>query len=229
MSPPSPTISTYVVSEREHEPEIRSPPVIIANPGPLGLCAFALTTLILSFMNAGISVNPAGPNQLIISVGLAYGGLVQVLAGMWAFRTGNTFEATAFSSYGGFWISFAVILIPGFGVVDAYTSADAIHDLENALGIYLMSWAFFTFLMLIAAHRTNVALVSMFASLTITFTFLSAAKFSDHIGLQKAGGSFGVLTALLAWYNALAGMLTPETSLFQLPVGPLNRVKSVKT
>ncbi|RKO94430.1 GPR1/FUN34/yaaH family-domain-containing protein, partial [Blyttiomyces helicus] len=90
-------------------------PVVIANPQPLGLSAFALTTFVLSFFNAGIIVNPTAPAALIVSLAFGYGGLVQLLAGMWEFRCGNTFGATALSSYGGFWISFAMILSPSFG------------------------------------------------------------------------------------------------------------------
>ncbi|RKO89357.1 GPR1/FUN34/yaaH family-domain-containing protein [Blyttiomyces helicus] len=90
-------------------------PVDIANPGPLGLSAFALTTFVLSFFNAGIIVNLSAPAALVISLALGYGGLVQLLAGMWEFRCGNTFGATAFSSYGGFWISFGLILSPSSG------------------------------------------------------------------------------------------------------------------
>ncbi|RKO89355.1 GPR1/FUN34/yaaH family-domain-containing protein, partial [Blyttiomyces helicus] len=100
-------------------------------------------------------------------------------------------------------------------------------DLENGLGIYLLSWAIFTFLMLIAAHRSNVAMVSLFASLFITFMLLAFGKFNSSLTLQKAGGSFGVITAIIAWYIALAGMLTKETSLFMLPIGPLNKAKKL--
>ncbi|RKO85655.1 GPR1/FUN34/yaaH family-domain-containing protein, partial [Blyttiomyces helicus] len=163
----------------------------IANPGPLGLSAFALTTFVLSFFNAGIIVNQSASAALVISLALGYGGLVQLLAGMWEFRCGNTFGATAFSSYGGFWISFGLILSPSSGIINAYTSTNDISDLENGLGIYLLSWGIFTFLMLVAAHRTNVAMVSLFASLFITFMLLAFGKFNSDLGLQKAGGIFG--------------------------------------
>ncbi|KAI8084268.1 GPR1/FUN34/yaaH family-domain-containing protein [Gilbertella persicaria] len=191
----------------------------IANPGPLGLSSFALTTFVLSLHNAGAGVPASGPNEVVVGLALFYGGVVQILAGMWEFRTGNTFGATAFSSYGGFWLSFACILIPGFNITAAYTDSAV---LEKSLGIYLMSWALFTGLLLIASHRSSVGLMSLFFFLFITFTLLAAAKFNDSLTTQVAGGAFGVITALIAWYNALSGLLTKDSSYFLLPTGRLN-------
>lgn len=138
---------------------------------------------------------------------------------MWEFRTGNTFGATAFSSYGGFWLSFACIFIPGANILESYTDKAV---LEQSLGIYLMSWAIFTGIMLIASHRSSVGLVSMFFCLFITFILLAAGKFNNSITSQIAGGAFGVVTALIAWYNALSGLLTKDSSYFLLPTGRLN-------
>src|SRR6266536_2170150 len=89
----------------------------IANPGPLGLSAFALTTFVLSSINAGWF--PAGATNIIVGITLFYGGIAQLLAGMWEFKSGNTFGATAFTSYGAFWLSFGAIFVPGFGILDA--------------------------------------------------------------------------------------------------------------
>lgn len=138
---------------------------------------------------------------------------------MWEFRTGNTFGATAFSSYGGFWLSFACILIPGFNITASYTDTAV---LEKSLGIYLMSWALFTGLLLIASHRSSIGLMSLFFFLFITFILLAAAKFNNSLTTQVAGGAFGVVTALIAWYNALSGLLTKDSSYFLLPTGRLN-------
>ncbi|KAI7904989.1 GPR1/FUN34/yaaH family-domain-containing protein [Cokeromyces recurvatus] len=192
----------------------------IANPGPLGLSSFALTTFVLSLHNAGAGVPANGPSNVVVGLALFYGGLVQLLAGMWEFKTGNTFGATAFSSYGGFWLSFAVIFIPGFNILKSY--GDDSHTLDQSLGIYLLSWAIFTGLMLIASHRSSVGLVSLFFFLFITFVLLAAAKFNNSLTTQIAGGAFGVITAVIAWYNALSGLLTKDSSYFLLPVGRLN-------
>lgn len=140
---------------------------------------------------------------------------------MWEFKTGNTFGATAFSSYGGFWLSFALIFVPGAGILDAY-SKSTVQNLENSLGIYLLGWTIFTGIMLIASHRSNCGLVALFFFLFITFVLLTASKFQANITLQVAGGAFGVITAVIAWYNALSGLLTKESSYFTLPTIPLH-------
>ncbi|KAI8075209.1 GPR1/FUN34/yaaH family-domain-containing protein [Gongronella butleri] len=195
-------------------------PVIVANPGPLGLSAFALTTFVLSLHNAGAGLAPTSPHGVVTGLALFYGGLAQVLAGMWEFRTGNAFGATAFTSYGGFWLSFACIFIPGTGILASYGSDVA--TLNKSIGYYLLGWTIFTALLLIACHRSNVGIVALFFMLLITFVLLTAAKFNGSIVTQQAGGVFGVVTAFIAWYNALAGLLTKESSFFTLPIGPLS-------
>ncbi|ANB15918.1 putative ammonium permease ATO2 [Sugiyamaella lignohabitans] len=178
-----------------------------ANPSPLGLCAFALTTFVLSLVN----VQARGVQTQNIVVGLAffYGGAIQLLAGMWEMVVENTFGATALSSYGGFWMSFGAILTPSFGILDAYTDP---KDLESALGFYLIGWFIFTFLMLLCTIRSTVAFFSLFFFLDVTFILLAAGNFSGHVGVTKAGGWFGIITAFIAWYNALAGVATKENS-----------------
>jgi hypothetical protein len=200
----------------------------IANPGPLGLSAFSLTTFVLSCYNAGVGVSATGPATIIVGLALFYGGLVQLLAGMWEFKTGNTFGATAFSSYGAFWLSFGVIFIPSFNVLAPYTTKDAsgndfVYELDNALGIYLLAWTIFTGIMLIASHRTSGGLVALFFALFVTFALLTASKFNASTTCQVAGGAFGIITAAIGWYVALSGLLTPETSNFTLPVLPLKK------
>jgi succinate-acetate transporter protein len=185
----------------------------IANPGPLGLCGFALTTFLLSSVNAGIL--SATDDKLVIGLALFYGGIAQLLAGMWEFRTGNTFGATAFASYGAFWLSFAAILL-GWGISTAPTS--------KAIGFYLLGWAIFTGLMMLASLRTNGATAAVFIALFITFLLLALGALGDNSNLHKAGGYVGIVTAILAWYTALAGVLS---SVFGgksvLPVFPLTR------
>ena len=191
----------------------------IANPAPLGLAAFALTTWVLSMYNVGAWVPSEGPNQVVMGIALAYGGIVQLLAGMWEMRIGNTFGALAFSSYGGFWIGTACLFIQSFGFLNYYEGTDA---LNNALGIYFMAWTLFTFFMCIASHRTSIALFLLFFFLTITFLLLTIAQFLVDANVHQAAGAFGILTACIAWYAAFAGLLDrKQQSLFRLPVGDL--------
>jgi len=190
----------------------------LGNPGPLGLFSFASTTLILSLYNVGAR-GIAAPNA-VVGMAIGVGGLAQLLAGMWEFATGNTFGATAFASYGGFWISFALIFIPGTGVLAAYDGQP--EELGSALGIYLMTWFAFTFIMFLGTLRTNIALASVFFFLFTTFALLGAANFTGNLTIQKAGGSFGIITALLAYYAGAAQLYTPENTYIALPLGSLS-------
>ncbi|GAA5830607.1 hypothetical protein JCM11251_002531 [Rhodosporidiobolus azoricus] len=191
----------------------------LANPAPLGLCGFALTTFILSLINVearGITVP-----QVVVGPALWYGGLAQLLAGMWEFATGNTFGATAFSSYGAFWLSYAFIVSPWSGIGAAYTAAGQTEG--HAVSFFLWGWFIFTFIMFMASLRSSIALSGVFFFLTITFMLLAIA---DHgVGnsqaIKIAGGSFGLVTAFNAWYVAAANLLTPETSYFVLPTGSM--------
>lgn len=206
----------------KHTPHVPS----IANPAPLGLMSFALTTFVLSCYNAGIfglSIN--SPTNVVTGLALFYGGLTQLLAGMWEFKTGNTFGATAFASYGGFWLSYAAILIPWFGVVEGY--AGHMQDVAPALAVYLLGWTIFTAMMWLGTLRANVALSALFAFLTLTFLLLAVAEYkgtSPHgLHVKRAGGYFGIFTAIIAWYLGLAGILTHDNCFFTLPVGRLSR------
>lgn len=190
-----------------------------ANPAPLGLMAFATTTFVLSFFNTG-SRGITEPN-FILCLAFGYGGLVQLLAGMWEFAAGNTFGATAFSSYGGFWLSFGLIFWPGSGITTQVYVGEAAAQLDQALGFYLIAWFIVTFIFLIACLRSSAALISVFFFLTITFILLAAHFFLGNAKLGVAGGAFGIITAFAAYYTALAGLLTPETSFFMLPIGPM--------
>ncbi len=186
----------------------------IANPGPLGLFGFALTTFILSWANAGFM--PGGKDTLVV-VGLAlfYGGIAQLLAGMWEFRSGNTFGATAFSSYGAFWLSFAALFLPGLGGAGAMVSG-------GALGIYLIGWAIFTGIMMFGSFRTNGATASVFVLLFLTYIALAIGAFRGSTGWNHIGGYLGILTALAAWYTAMAGLLAGVSNgKLVLPIFPL--------
>jgi len=190
-----------------------------ADPGPLGLSAFALTTFVLSLINVKAD-HVAVPN-VVVGLALFYGGLVQLLAGMWEFAQGNTFGATAFSSYGGFWMSFAFLISPWSAIESSYTNAD---DFAHGVGFFLFGWMIFTFMMWLASLKSSVALSGVFFWLTITFMFLGISYFvPSHPGLGTAGGAFGLVTAFNAWYVAAAGLMTPDTAHWVLPVGPLGK------
>ncbi|KAG8982319.1 hypothetical protein FRB90_006877 [Tulasnella sp. 427] len=191
------------------------------NPAPLGLFSFASTTLILSLYNVGARGITA-PN-VVVGMAIGVGGLCQILAGMWEFAVGNTFGATAFSSYGGFWLSFALIFWPSSGIIEAY--AEKPGELSSALGIYLITWFVFTFIMFLATHKASVALSSVFFFLFITFLLLAAGEFTGKAVIHKAGGAFGIVTALLAYYVGAAGLYTAESSYISLPVVSLARAE----
>ncbi|KAI1849069.1 hypothetical protein JX265_011268 [Neoarthrinium moseri] len=192
-----------------------------ANPAPLGLSAFALTTFVLSLINMGAR-NIAAPN-IVLALAYGYGGLVQLLAGMWEMAVGNTFGATALSSYGGFWISYAILLTPGFNALGAYEEAPA--DEASVLGFFLSGWFIFTFILLMCTLRSTVMFFLLFFTLDLAFLMLACGEFAKSNGakssatmLQQAGGAFGILAAFLAWYNAFAGIADRSNSFFIIPV-----------
>jgi succinate-acetate transporter protein len=188
----------------------------IGNPAALGLFSFASSTFILSLYNLGTR-DITTPN-VVVGMAIFCGGLAQLLAGMWEFPCGNMFGATAFTSYGAFWMSFATILIPGSGVIEAYAANP--EQLPNALGIYLITWFMVTFLFTIVTLRKSVAFVTLFSLLSITFALLAAANFTGKEFLGKTGGGFGVATALVAYYIGLAQLLASEkNAMFNLPLG----------
>ncbi|KAF2704900.1 GPR/FUN34 family protein-like protein [Pleomassaria siparia CBS 279.74] len=192
-----------------------------ANPAPLGLSAFALTTFVLSLINVG-TLDIAHPN-LVVALAYGYGGLVQLLAGMWEMAVGNTFGATALSSYGGFWLSFAIILTPGGFEIASTLEEVSSYTFYNSFGLYLMGWFIFTFLLLICTLRSTVAFFLLFFTLDITFLllgigYLNADAAGPNTPCIKAGGYFGLFAAFLAWYNALAGLADNSNSFFVIPV-----------
>lgn len=192
---------------------------VLGDPGPLGLYGFASTTFILSMYN--VQARGVATPNVVVGMALFVGGLAQFVAGMWEFATRNTFAATAFTMYGGFWMSFATIFIPGSGVAASYTDET---EFASAVGIYLWTWFIVTFLLFIASLRRNMGLIVLFFFLTITFALLGAGKFSTAHGvaLDKAGGALGIVTALVAFYVGTAEMLADRAnSWFVLPLGQI--------
>jgi len=195
-----------------------------ANPAPLGLSAFALTTFVLSLIN--IQARHVTEPNVVVALAFGYGGLVQLLAGMWEMAVGNTFGATALSSYGGFWLAFAIVLTPGgFNIVASYSgTGKGVNDFNNAFGFFLFGWFIFTTLLLICTLRSTVAFFLLFFTLDIAFLLLSIghvmadSKGKVQVTTIKAGGYFGLFAAFLAWYNALAGIADDSNSFFVVPV-----------
>jgi succinate-acetate transporter protein len=183
-----------------------------ANPAPLGLAAFALTTFVLSVVNAGLVSGLNSSNQFndVIGLALFYGGLAQFIAGMWEFRNRNTLGATAFSSYGAFWLAF------GFSVWQHLLVGGTI------LGWFLLAWGLITLLLFLSALRTNVALMAVLFFLFVTFVVLAIGAFTGTTVITQVGGWLGIITALLAWYTAWAGVLESSNAPFRLPVGPMS-------
>src|SRR6266496_5099832 len=180
-----------------------------ADPGPLGLAGFAMTTFVLSMFNAEL-VSGAGL-PVVFGLALAYGDIAQLLAGMWEFRTGNTFGAVAFSSFGAFWLSFAVL-------VAVFAPNIPAASVGSAVGLYLWAWAIFTTYMFVASLRTTGAVALVFLLLAVTFILLGAGNSGAHESVIKWGGYLGLATAAAAWYASFAGVTNSTFGRTVLPV-----------
>jgi len=196
----------------------------IADPAPLGLAAFALTTFLLSAANAHWATGTNSTTLAWLGYGLGYGGLVQLLAGMWEFKNKNVFGATAFSSYGGFWLGLY------FYVKDVVASGIAKNGLavHHDLGWILLAWFIFNTYMMVISTQVNTAVFAVFATLGLTELILFIANFTisasdvangDTSALLKIGGYVGIITALTAWYTSMAGVLNGIKGKAVLPVG----------
>ena len=205
-------------------PVAAAPASSIADPGPLGLAGFAMTTFVLSTFNTNI-LNES-MEAAVLPLALFYGGLAQLHAGMWECRKGNTFGATAFASFGAFWLAFYWLV-----TYDAAHLAPA-ADAHKAVGLFLLSWAIFTAYMTIAAMRTSGAVLAVFVALTITFVLLTIGKFTTGNAAKDwthIGGWFGFLTALLAWYASFAGVTNATFAKTVVPTWPLaNRTAATR-
>jgi succinate-acetate transporter protein len=190
----------------------RTPALAVADPGPLGLAAFALTTFVLSMVNSGLVSDTAEP--IVFGLALAYGGLGQLLAGMWEFRSGNTFGATAFTSYGAFWLSF-------WAFAQFYADKVPKSEAGAAVGLYLIAWGIFTAYMFIASLRTTGAIALVFLLLAATFLLLGIGNAGDNTSIVKVGGYVGLATALAAWYASFAAVTNSTFGRTVLPVRPL--------
>jgi hypothetical protein len=186
-----------------------------ADPAPLGLAGFGLTTLVLSFGNANI-IKEAGAIEIVFGLAVFYGGICQLLAGILEYRRGNTFGVTAFSSYGAFWLS--------VWYINTHLTA-ASGDVHQALGLFLIGWAVFTAYMTIAALKTNAAVLAVFTFLTLTFLFLALGAFNQgttigNDSLTNVGGYLGIVTGVLDFYASAAGVINATHKRDFLPVWP---------
>src|ERR671935_1713849 len=191
--------------------EVRAAPVEplpVADPAPLGLAAFALTTFILSGHNATFI-----PDLIWVGLALAYGGLIQLLAGMWEFRNRNVFGATAFSTYGGFWIGLGL----WFLLVEPHAGGTA--AVLSDLGWILLAFSIFNTYMLLWSMGVNAAVFGVFLTLEATEIILWIGFFSGSTGVIKLGGWVGIITAIVAWYASAAGVINGMRGEPVIPVG----------
>jgi uncharacterized protein len=188
----------------------------ISDPGPLGLAAFAGTTFFLSAVNANLL--PATVEAGVFGLAIFYGGLAQLLAGMWEFTKGNTFGATAFSSFGAFWLAFWYLVTHGVPTMIADKATPT--DINHAVGTFLLVWTIFTAYMFIASLRTSVAVSAVFLTLTLTFLFLCIGAYAASSGMTKTGGWLGLITAVVAWYASFASVTNATFKKTVLPVLP---------
>jgi succinate-acetate transporter protein len=208
----------------QQKTEVSTPPITpgLADPGPLGLAGFAATTFFLSVVNTNML--GASVQSSVLGLALFYGGIAQLLAGMWEFAKGNTFGALAFSSYGAFWLSFWYLI--NHAVADQVAAKANILDILHGVALYLLCWAVFTAYMTVAASRTTGAVLAVFVLLTLTYIALVIGFFAEspeqflanNNGWIRLGGWLGILTAIAAWYASFAGVVNSTFKRTVLPV-----------
>ena len=184
------------------------------NPAPLGLLGFGMTTVLLNLHNAGIYEL----NTMILAMGICYGGVAQIIAGIMEWKKGNTFATTAFTSYGLFWLSLvALIGLPKLG----FTATD-----DKGMGAYLVMWGLFTGVMFIGTFRLNVALQVVFGTLTLLFFLLAAEHLASggvSTGFKHFTGYEGIFCGLSAIYTGLAQVLNELYGKTVLPLCPVKK------
>ena len=188
-----------------------APASAVADPAPLGLIAFGMTTMLLSTINAGIIAS--GATMAVLPMAAAFGGTCQLLAGMWEFKRGNTFGATAFTSYGAFWLSYYLL-------VDIFLAKTAPATVSPIVGLYLFLWGIFTLYMFVASLGGPRALWVVFFLLTLTFILLAIGTWAGSGGTTwtHLGGWVGILTALAAAYTSFAIVTNSNFKRVILPV-----------
>jgi succinate-acetate transporter protein len=184
------------------------------NTAPLALCAFALTTFVLSTVNAGLVDKTVEP--MVFGVALTFGGLTQFVAGLLQFRIGNTFGGVLFTGFGAFWLSLWAFATFFIGEIPA-------AEVGNALGLFLLAWGIFAVGMWLVSFRTNVVVNVALLVLAVTFFALSAGAYAGSTGLTRTGGYLGVIVAAMAFYIALAELMEANYERPILPLWPLGK------
>jgi len=181
-----------------------------ANPAPLGLMGFGMTTVLLNLHNAGFF----GLGSMILAMGVFYGGLAQIIAGIMEWKKNNTFGTTAFTSYGLFWLSLAGLIVgPKIGLGDATEN--------SAMVAYLFIWGVFTAVMFIGTLKLNKALQFVFASLALLFFLLAIGDYTGNSTIKHIAGYEGIICGLSAMYTALAQVLNEVYGRIVAPIGPV--------
>jgi len=189
----------------------------LANPAPLGLLGFGMTTVLLNIHNAGLY--PLG--SMILAMGLVYGGLAQVLAGVMEYKKGNTFGTLAFTSYGLFWWSLVILLLlPNFTLLSPAVTAPPDN---TAMAAYFFMWGMFTLLMFCGTMKTNRALQFVFSSLTVLFFLLATVKLTGSSELLLITGIEGIICGASAMYTGIAEVLNEVYGRTVLPLCPVNK------
>jgi succinate-acetate transporter protein len=188
----------------------------LANPAPLGLLGFGMTTVLLNIHNAGII--PLG--SMILAMGLVYGGLAQVIAGVMEFKKGNTFGTLAFSSYGLFWWSLVVLLLlPNFTLLSPTVTAPD----NTAMASYFFMWGMFTLLMFFGTLKANRSVQFVFASLVVLFFLLATVRLTGNANLLIITGIEGIICGASAIYTGIAEVLNEVHDKTVLPLCPVNK------
>ena len=213
---PTPTTGRFPSERARGEKFEVGPARFIAEPAALGLAGFALSTMALSFINVGAL--PASDLPVALGLALAYGGIVQLLAGMWAFVKNDTFAAVALSSYGGFWISFWALNQFFLDKIPAGQQA-------GALALFLFCWAVFSFYMWIISFKVSLAVMAVFATLWPTYVLLGLGKALNSSLLFHIGGAFGIATAAFAWYASFAITTNQTTRRNWIPMGETRSIQ----
>jgi uncharacterized protein len=191
--------------------------ILVANPAPLGLMGFGMTTVLLNLHNAGLF----GLGSMILAMGIFYGGLAQVIAGVMEWKNGNTFGTLAFTSFGFFWLSLvALIVLPMIGITTGNTS--------SAMASYLFMWGIFTALMFFGTLRSNAATMFVFGSLAILFLLLGLGDLTGNADITHLAGLEGLVVGFSAMYTAIALVLNETFGRTVLPIFPVKATSGNK-
>ena len=198
------------------------------NPTPIGFCAFALTLFVYAMYKAGATVPVSTSPALAMGLALFYGGLIQLIAGLYELRLGNNYYALLFCSYAGFWLGLASLYVSGsFNFTAQVTDATA---QSNAFGVFFLSWTIFTLAMLVSSVRTNIITVVFLFFLLIFYVLLTASYFTyggsldTYNNLGRAAGAIGIFTAAVGWYKGFASLLRKgDNAYFDLPLFDISR------